>query len=553
MVFDADGTLIARAAQFVEELLITDVDIEPVYRKRLLDPRGRVTDRADAHSCSSVRAAGGARRAAPVRMAAQPLAADAELYEALVLGTRRLRAQERLHRCRHRAVGRHRLARSSRASPSTRSAPITCTASHARPLQQRPLQDRRRRPGRASWASTTARSPSSRRSPPTSSMTAPTFAGRPADLTEENLQSRIRGTTLMALSQQVRLDGAHHRQQERDGRRLLHHLRRLGRRLRGHQGRAEDAGVRPVPLRQPARRSRDHQRERHHQATVGRAAARPARRPEPAAVRGARPDPRSCTSRTIAPRRDHRARPRRGASCAASPASSTSTSTSAASARPACGSARRRSARIAACRSPTATAAERTSRAIGRAWRSRCTMRAVRSSLPASPCRCARTAAWQEPKRWRGPACPRRSSGPGPVPASRAPAWLAEGQRADDRELEARHRHDQQHQADARGGRARGRARSRWAPSARRRAAMLRSLPQRSVRRADVTDDSQLAEPERERDRRQRGGREVERVLEPAAEGDEHALAGCHQGQGAGDREPACPADAPLGRRAGSW
>ena len=30
-------------------------------------------------------------------------------------------------------------------------------------------------------------------------MTAPVFGDRPADLTEENLQSRIRGTTLMAL------------------------------------------------------------------------------------------------------------------------------------------------------------------------------------------------------------------------------------------------------------------------------------------------------------------------------------------------------------------
>jgi NAD+ synthase (glutamine-hydrolysing) len=31
-------------------------------------------------------------------------------------------------------------------------------------------------------------------------MTAPSFAGKSADLTEENLQSRVRGTTLMALS-----------------------------------------------------------------------------------------------------------------------------------------------------------------------------------------------------------------------------------------------------------------------------------------------------------------------------------------------------------------
>ena len=49
---------------------------------------------------------------------------------------------------------------------------------------------------------------------------------------------------LMALSQQVRLAGADHRQQERDRGRLLDPLRRHGGRLRGHQGRAEDAGLR---------------------------------------------------------------------------------------------------------------------------------------------------------------------------------------------------------------------------------------------------------------------------------------------------------------------
>ena len=48
------------------------------------------------------------------------------------------------------------------------------------------------------------------------------------------------------------------RQQERDGDRLRHALRRHGRRLRGHQGRAEDARVRAVPRpqrRAPAARS----------------------------------------------------------------------------------------------------------------------------------------------------------------------------------------------------------------------------------------------------------------------------------------------------------
>ena len=40
MVFDADGTLIARAARFVQELMITDVDIEPVYRNVLIPALG---------------------------------------------------------------------------------------------------------------------------------------------------------------------------------------------------------------------------------------------------------------------------------------------------------------------------------------------------------------------------------------------------------------------------------------------------------------------------------------------------------------------------------
>ena len=44
MVFDAEGELIARAPQFVEDVMILDVAVEPVYRKRLLDPRGRPTD-----------------------------------------------------------------------------------------------------------------------------------------------------------------------------------------------------------------------------------------------------------------------------------------------------------------------------------------------------------------------------------------------------------------------------------------------------------------------------------------------------------------------------
>ena len=55
--------------------------------------------------------------------------------------------------------------------------------------------------------------------------------------------------------QRPRVDRADHREQERDGHRLLHPLRRLGRRVRRHQGRGQDPRLRAVPL--PQRPGRD--------------------------------------------------------------------------------------------------------------------------------------------------------------------------------------------------------------------------------------------------------------------------------------------------------
>ena len=40
LVFDATGRLVASLPQFTEELAVVDLDVRPVYRKRLLDPRG---------------------------------------------------------------------------------------------------------------------------------------------------------------------------------------------------------------------------------------------------------------------------------------------------------------------------------------------------------------------------------------------------------------------------------------------------------------------------------------------------------------------------------
>ena len=86
MVFDAEGELVARAPQFIEDLLVVDLDVDAIYRKRLLDPRGRETRAALPEVAVSEEQArpAGARRGglAPLRDHA------GEVYDALVLGLR---------------------------------------------------------------------------------------------------------------------------------------------------------------------------------------------------------------------------------------------------------------------------------------------------------------------------------------------------------------------------------------------------------------------------------------------------------------------------------
>ena len=115
-----------------------------------------------------------------------------------------------------------------------------------------------------------AASPTPRRSRPTSAsarVTVPIEAAHAAflDMLAEHVRrhrTRARGGEPPGADprhdpdddvEQVRLARPHHRQQERDGHRLLDALRRHGRRLRRHQGRAQDAGVRARARPQRAR------------------------------------------------------------------------------------------------------------------------------------------------------------------------------------------------------------------------------------------------------------------------------------------------------------
>jgi NAD+ synthase (glutamine-hydrolysing) len=198
MVFAADGDIIARAAQFVEELLIVDVHVDPVYRKRLLDPRGRRTEvemplvHISSAPLGRDTSTGGAR-IAPM------LDSDAELYEALVLGTG---DYVRKNGFTDVVIGL------SGGIDSTLVACIAVDALGADHVHGVSMPSRYSSDGSKTDAAALATAlgidyRTVAIEPAFSAylgMTAESFAGKPADLTEENLQSRVRGTTLMALS-----------------------------------------------------------------------------------------------------------------------------------------------------------------------------------------------------------------------------------------------------------------------------------------------------------------------------------------------------------------
>jgi len=86
MVFDADGSLVAAAAQFEEDVFVCDVEVRPGFRKRLLDPRGSVP--AAALPVVEVTTATVVNDEPAPPMVLAPLERREEIYRALVVGTR---------------------------------------------------------------------------------------------------------------------------------------------------------------------------------------------------------------------------------------------------------------------------------------------------------------------------------------------------------------------------------------------------------------------------------------------------------------------------------
>jgi NAD+ synthase (glutamine-hydrolysing) len=89
LIFDAEGRLLASMPQFQEEVAVIDIDVRPVFRKRLLDPRGhhRALPLPVTEVTAHPRTAGAAlARSHPPR--AIRLSQEEEVYQALVTGTR---------------------------------------------------------------------------------------------------------------------------------------------------------------------------------------------------------------------------------------------------------------------------------------------------------------------------------------------------------------------------------------------------------------------------------------------------------------------------------
>jgi NAD+ synthase (glutamine-hydrolysing) len=90
LVFDENGEIIGRGKQFEEDLVVVDLDVESVFRKRLHDPRRRQQKLSAAQAPEVFPIASRGRRHSPLPATTQPspLSEGAEIYQALVLGTR---------------------------------------------------------------------------------------------------------------------------------------------------------------------------------------------------------------------------------------------------------------------------------------------------------------------------------------------------------------------------------------------------------------------------------------------------------------------------------
>ena len=198
MVFSADGDLGASLPQFEPAVAVFDLEVRPTYRKRLLDPRGRHKSAPLPEVVLSAVSRAGQEPPLPAPRAA-PLGPEEEIYAALVLGTR-----DYVHKNGFTDV----VVGLSGGIDSSLVATIAADALgpdavHGVSMPSRFTSDA----SNTDAGELAARLGIDYRSVPIepahlamTSMLATSFAGSQPGLAEENIQSRLRGIVLMALS-----------------------------------------------------------------------------------------------------------------------------------------------------------------------------------------------------------------------------------------------------------------------------------------------------------------------------------------------------------------
>ncbi len=202
VVFDARGQVVAEAAPFEEELLVCDIELEEVFRTRTHDPRrrhlGRRGERRIERRVVSTASHSPSR---PVLEPRAPIAHDdvGEVYEALVLGTRDYVRKNGFHKV---VLGL------SGGLDSSLVAVIAADALGAGDVVGVSMPSRYSSEGSRTDAQALAEAlgielltvPIEAMFSAALETMAPHFEGRATDITEENLQARVRGIILMALS-----------------------------------------------------------------------------------------------------------------------------------------------------------------------------------------------------------------------------------------------------------------------------------------------------------------------------------------------------------------